>query len=601
MSEKKPKKQKAEPVVSNTINVVLYCDGSAIKGNPGSAGYGLHAYFYDTSHVNINAFRKAKRTTKTGYGADTEAESNRVVPFLVMDGTGVLNPGGIATNNAAELTACIRGLYHIRTNISLLKKPIGELIVRSDSEYILDKIKAINNTSKERRKHVLLKPNNMGKQRPNMTLTIDLLREIEAIEDLNIKLKGIHVKAHNGEYGNERVDTLAKLGSSIADQLRSRAKRLWPIKETEKVIFSEIKPNEKNEPESTDSVGINGISFYASPLINGTNIVYSNDITSYVPRRFSAKEETYHVYCVSSEADEYREERKAPPLTGTADEEGENSAEEVEAEKDLYGSSEDKLDPNYPKVAGRLAHYKARTTRSIVLLKEPCQILEELMGVYENHQELRDFILNDIILFKIAAIFKDNFRLCYHVSGLDAVSMQDNCLDHSVYPLSRASLMFDKEYLALHVRPQKVSLYILENLCEIQRSVNDFFNNPSVFAGIEDITHLYYQSDSKGQTQLKPEIKVGFRRLELVHKTSDGLKNPVDLKFALVCGIHIPERNSLKRLEELHPKIYVVSILDAFAENCFCAYRYFVVIETDEGYGFYHAEMSNIVVKRLKK
>ena len=591
---KKKTKVTVESKTNDFLSAVMYCDGGASPGNPGPGGYGIHIYLWDTFNVNLNTFRKGKRATVSGYETkDIDDEKKRVSPSVIINSCGVVAPYFKTTNNVAELMACIRGLT-ILNNYKEGDKEVKSILVISDSRYMLDKLEAIAKTPKEKRRIVLLKPNRNGQPRPNQTETLELLAAFEALDERGVKIKCNWVKGHNGNTGNELADTLATFATWQANQIMGRSKHLLPVKDLEHVKITtaeEFWHSDKNN-------FVNSI-----PLIAHTNVAYSYDSEDYVPRETTIDGIKKYVYMLSSEADEYREEKKAPPRTGTSeDEDAVDDDDEKDDEDEVINelSGETKLgDEGYPKVAGRLGHYKARTTRALVFLNEPLKILDDLMNIYREHIPLRNFVLNDLVLFKLNAINNSKFMFCNSVCGTAAIEMQDNYLDKTVYPLSRASMNFDKDYLSLHVSPQKVSLYILEHFCEINKCSQEYFNNKEALAGIEDITDVFYTTCPKGKTILRPEFKVGHRRTPIVHKTKDGDGKENKLPIVLVSNIHIPDRNALKRLEEHSPQIKLVSKILHHATNSFCSYIFYVVIESDIGIGIYMAEMSNMIISIL--
>jgi hypothetical protein len=175
--------------------------------------------------------------------------------------------------------------------------------------------------------------------------------------------------------------------------------------------------------------------------------------------------------------------------------------------------------------------------------------------------------------------------------------------------MARASLSYGPDLAALHVHPQKISLYMLDDYRELVGWLGDYLNNKwSDFASVEDITDLFYDEDENGKTVLNPKHKVGTSRIEHVHETIAGYDygdsasgKEVDIKLSLVGGIHHPTRNKMKRLEAFNPRVSLVSKQVAYAENTFASFVFFIIIEADCGIGIYAAEASNLVLKDLSE
>lgn len=136
--------------------VVVYADGSAL-GNPGPGGWACLIQWKDGSRV-----------LKTG-GCDH------------------------TTNNRAELQGAIEAL------MELGRSDVGEL--RLDSEYV---VKAVNEWRDgwERRGY-----RNSGNK---PVKNVDLFRALFALVDERPGIRLTWVRGHNGDPGNELVDTLAR-------------------------------------------------------------------------------------------------------------------------------------------------------------------------------------------------------------------------------------------------------------------------------------------------------------------------------------------------------------------------------------------------------
>jgi len=138
----------------------IYTDGAA-KGNPGNGGYGT-----------ILDYQGKRKELSEGFR--------------------------MTTNNRMELLAVIRGLEEI-------KKPGWEVLVISDSKYVVDSVE----------KGWLqgwVKKNFKDKKNPDLWK-----RYLEAAKDHKVKFKW--VKGHAGHAENERCDELAVMAAT-GDELK---------------------------------------------------------------------------------------------------------------------------------------------------------------------------------------------------------------------------------------------------------------------------------------------------------------------------------------------------------------------------------------------
>ena len=593
----KPKKSKEVVVIPDDFHAVVYTDGRCVP-NPGFGGYGVHAYTYREAGVNISKYRYSKRATTTGYGNDSVAAQERVATLDVFSASGVVEPGQATSNNISEFKALLVAMaamleYRPADGLGELKS----IVLNLDSQYVLKILEAIYKRHKTRADRIayINKPMSDGKPRKNKSYIFQLVDLVEKYETAKIKISHKWVKGHDGVVGNEEADVLATRGVRINTQMHSRSANLYKGKATEHSRWTDAKSfwHMKDEP---------------NPLIDHNNVIFTNEVRSVFPFEIIEHDgKSYYPYMLSTEADELRAEKKSPPgANGFA--EGEEGDDDDESESLDGTEKESDADSRYPKVAGRLAHYKASTTRAVVLLNEPLTVVESIFQLYRT-PPLYERVMNDLVLVKTSVVNSAAFLADYALMATDALEMQDNYLNHTIYPMARASLSYGSDLAALHVHPQKISLYMLDDYRELVGWLGDYLNNKwSDFASVEDITDLFYDEDENGKTVLNPKHKVGTSRIEHVHETIAGYDyggsasgKEVDIKLSLVGGIHHPTRNKMKRLEAFNPRVSLVSKQVAYAENTFASFVFFIIIEADCGIGIYAAEASNLVLKDLSE
>ena len=141
-------------------NNIIYTDG-ACKGNPGNGGWGVYIITKD-------------KIEKELFGYETST-----------------------TNNKMELTAAIKGLEYF--------KNCEKIILFTDSIYLKQGITVWIKAWK----------NNYWKNKQNKVIkNLELWKKLDFLNEFH----DVHwnwVKAHNGDYGNERADKLANIAISL--------------------------------------------------------------------------------------------------------------------------------------------------------------------------------------------------------------------------------------------------------------------------------------------------------------------------------------------------------------------------------------------------
>ena len=139
--------------------VKIYTDGACL-GNPGDGGWGY---------------------------------------IIIKDDTIIENYGGEGntTNNRMEMTAVIQGLFNCNNN--------DKIIIFTDSKYVINGITTWINNWKD---NDWKTSNKKEVKNKDLWILIDTL-----LQTKNVSFK--YVKAHSGDYYNERADTLAKQGANF--------------------------------------------------------------------------------------------------------------------------------------------------------------------------------------------------------------------------------------------------------------------------------------------------------------------------------------------------------------------------------------------------
>lgn len=208
------------------LGFVLYTDGGC-RGPLQYTGSGVHGYVWDssltyrgvgmTSHVTtpmgyfpkqevpevFSAALKAKPELSTIGAAEfmKKYSLHRVTPVTFFDGMKTI--GANSTNNVAEMEAFIDalrcGLEYSRT-----KAKLSVLTIRADSKYAL--MVVVDNMHNWAANNFTL---SSGEPVKNIPQVLQLLELFKSYEEEGIVIVREHVRAHNGEPGNETADYLS--------------------------------------------------------------------------------------------------------------------------------------------------------------------------------------------------------------------------------------------------------------------------------------------------------------------------------------------------------------------------------------------------------
>lgn len=151
-----------------------------------------------------------------------------------------------------------------------------------------------------------------------------------------------------------------------------------------------------------------------------------------------------------------------------------------------------------------------------------------------------------------------------------------------------------KKPLTREYKPARISMRAVDALELLDQHLSDFLEGKGNIRST-DITSLLFEKTSKTVKgveesifKLRPEIVVGLPALNA------DITNPVDptgkpFKLTLTVGQDLLARNSLKRLEELKPEVYVVTWLEGEK-----AFRYATVIKAQGCVGIWAGYYSNL-------
>ena len=210
------------------LGFVLYTDGGC-RGWAKFTGAGVHGYVWDSSLTYRGVGMTSHVLTPMGYFPKMEATDvfsqvlktnpdlstlgaaefmkkysmHRVTPVAFYDGFETV--GTDSTNNVAELQGLVDGLqaaleYHHT------KAKLGVVTIRADSKYALETV--VDNMYTWASNGFRTTMGEPVKNTPHVVTIIDLFKKIE---EAGILVVREHVRAHEGEPGNESADYLSTI------------------------------------------------------------------------------------------------------------------------------------------------------------------------------------------------------------------------------------------------------------------------------------------------------------------------------------------------------------------------------------------------------
>lgn len=166
----------------------------------------------------------------------------------------------------------------------------------------------------------------------------------------------------------------------------------------------------------------------------------------------------------------------------------------------------------------------------------------------------------------------------------------------------------DRKPITIEVRPGELPLRAIDTLNHLEEILERFneaanagdlktFEEGSANYHLHDITDHFYDKIEKkvGKTtvqsaELKKTFVVGIKKTEIIVE-EQVRGTPRELKLPLIFMDDIPARNTLKRLETLHPNVYFVTWRESDH-----ALRYATVIKTDDAVGIWSNYFANQLI-----
>lgn len=152
------------------------------------------------------------------------------------------------------------------------------------------------------------------------------------------------------------------------------------------------------------------------------------------------------------------------------------------------------------------------------------------------------------------------------------------------------------EPITRELRPAKLAIRAVEALTDLAERLDQYLQNDPRYV-YTDITDIFFEKETVTkkkevieQFKLRPEIIVGLASVKTNAKYNiNGTEKTKPLSLTL--GVDLPGRNSIKHMEELKPKIHLITWKESDK-----SFRYATVITTDADKGIWAGVYSNLVV-----
>ena len=122
----------------------------------------------------------------------------------------------------------------------------------------------------------------------------------------------------------------------------------------------------------------------------------------------------------------------------------------------------------------------------------------------------------------------------------------------------------NKEPITRELRPAKLAIRAVEALSDLSERLDQYLANNPLYTST-DITDTFFtvemiqkKKEITEQYKFKPEIVVGQTAIKVTAKYNvNGTEK--EKQLSLTMGIDLPSRNSIKHMEELKPRIHLVT------------------------------------------
>ncbi|MDR3392329.1 MAG: ribonuclease HI [Sulfuriferula sp.] len=222
---------------------------------------------------------------------------------------------------------------------------------------------------------------------------------------------------------------------------------------------------------------------------------------------------------------------------------------------------------------------------SVIRLNNPDKVIEDII----THQGVMAMESDNLMKMLLTNIFKAEVHQELAAHGHKAMYRPN--------PYRYDLVGMDDEPLTTQFKPAKLAYRAVESIAFLIEKLDQFIAKmPNLV--VTDLTPLLYETQvktgKKGTVEsmvLKEDLRVGFAALDVQANykldVDTGELNQEMVRLTL--GIDLLDRNGLKRLESLNPKVSLITWMESPD-----AFRHATVIEADNGVGIWAGMYSNI-------
>lgn len=524
----KKAKEEAKKIVPIMEGAILYTDGGT-KPNPGHSGWGVHGYVYSTLPAKKGSGNQHVYLTDQGYvhKASTEQKPPEITPMKYIDGLGSVS--FTCSNNAAEVIAMGRGLEHVA------QYGLKHVQVYSDSQYAVQGSSyvdgwASNNWYKRD-----------GQPLANTECWKPLQSALKALKDAGTKVSIGWVRGHDGNHGNSIVDRYATIGRQA-----SQAGEVY------------------GHFNATPAEG-----YWSSPdrhpfLQQKYAYFVSNPVGNIEGEYFLGEH---------GKVDKKDEKIRRPPW-------------------DLFGKQ------------------AADNAFSYVKLKTPDQALEIVRKNILRLSDRSDALLmaylqkiyeaetyRTLSNFPECALYRLNYnKLDFFIPRAEIFEAEEeeaDVVDEGEVKTERRKKGGGHEPVVLEMTPPLIAQRGFDVINLLKGILLNFSAGHAQAAGLTatNLTSTFYEPGEKETIKLKSEFGPGFTQVKVQALYDTGPETQTEARtqteLRLVLGVDTPERNALKKIEKLHPRITLLTWREGQA------IRFATVIECDDGIGIWAGYHSN--------
>lgn len=228
---------------------------------------------------------------------------------------------------------------------------------------------------------------------------------------------------------------------------------------------------------------------------------------------------------------------------------------------------------------------------AMIVLKEPDPVVEKVIAVQQEMAAGGE----NLVMLRLDNVFREATHR--EVSAWGSLAMMRNDVDRlDLYCLDHTK--DDPRPMTREFRPAKLAWRAVDTTAMLEEKLGDYL---SANGKVEctDLTSILYETVTKTPKKGDPvtsmkfnsQFNVGFAALPVEAQFRSPGKDLKTARVILSLGIDLLPRNPLKRLEEMNPKVTLITWSES--DDVF---RYATVIEADGNVGIFAGVYSNIRV-----